>query len=43
MMAEYVALNSAMRELLPLKRLVRTVARIVTGDENVKIIIILID
>ena len=38
MMAEYVALSSAMRELLPLKRLVRTVARIVTGDENVKIV-----
>ena len=31
-------LSSAMRELLPLKRLVRTVARIVTGDENVKIV-----
>ena len=39
MMAEYVALSSAMRELLPLKRLVRTVARIVTGNENVKIVI----
>ena len=38
MMAEYVALSSAMRELLPLKRLVKTVAQIVTGDENVKIV-----
>ena len=27
-----------MRELLPLKRLVRTVAQIVTGDWNVKIV-----
>ena len=38
MMAEYVALSSVMRELLPLKRLVRTIAHIVTGDENVKIV-----
>ena len=38
MMSEYVALTSAMRELLPLKRLVKTVAQIVTGDENVKIV-----
>jgi len=35
MMAEYVALSSTMRELLPLKRLVKTVAKIVTGDDNV--------
>jgi hypothetical protein len=38
MMAEYVALSSAMRELLPLKRLVKAIASIVTGDENVKIV-----
>jgi hypothetical protein len=37
MMAEYVALSTAMRELLPLKRLVKTIAKIVTGDENIKI------
>ena len=37
-MAECVALSSAMRELLPLDRLVRTVARIETGDEDVKIV-----
>ena len=37
MMAEYVALSTAMRELLPLKRLVKTIAKVVTGDENVKI------
>jgi hypothetical protein len=36
MMAECVALSSAMREMLPLKRLVRTIAKVVTGDENVK-------
>jgi hypothetical protein len=36
MMAEYVALSSAMRELLPLKRLVKTIAKVVTGDDNVK-------
>ena len=35
MMAEYVALSTAMRELLPLKRLVKTIAKVVTGDENV--------
>jgi hypothetical protein len=37
MMAEYVALSTAMRDLLPLKRLVKTVAKVVTGDENVKV------
>ncbi len=37
MMAEYVALSSAMRDLLPLKRLVKTVAKVVTGDENVRV------
>ena len=36
MMAEYVALSSAMREMLPLKQLVKLVAKTVTGDENVK-------
>ena len=35
MMAECVALSSAMRELLPLKRLVKTIAKIVTGDDNI--------
>ncbi len=38
MMAEYVALSSAMREMLPLKRMVKLVAKTVTGDENVKMI-----
>ena len=37
MMAEHVALSSAMRELLPLKRLVKTIAKIVTGNDKVKI------
>ena len=37
MMAEYVALSSAMRDMLPLKRLVKTIAKVVTGDANVKI------
>jgi len=37
MMAEYVALSTAMRDLLPLKRLVKTIAKVVTGDDNVKI------
>ena len=36
MMAEYVALSTAMREMLPLKRLVKLIAKVVTGDENVK-------
>jgi hypothetical protein len=38
MMAEYVALSAAMRDLLPLKRLVKTVAKVVTGDDNVKVV-----
>ena len=38
MMAEYVALSTAMRELLPLKRLVKAIAKIVTGDDDVKIV-----
>jgi hypothetical protein len=37
MMAEYVALSTAMRELLPLKRLVRTIAGIITGDDKIKV------
>ena len=37
MMAEYVALSSAMRELLPLKRLVKKVAKFVSGDSHVKV------
>ena len=37
MMAEYVALSSAMRDRLPFKRLVNTVAKVVTGDDNMKI------
>jgi len=37
MMAEYVALSSAMRDMLPLKRLVKTVAKVVTGDDNVEV------
>ena len=38
MMAEYVALSSAMRELLPLKRLVKAVAKVVTGDDKVQVV-----
>jgi hypothetical protein len=37
MMAEYVALSASMRELLPLKRLVETIAKIVTGDPHIKV------
>ena len=37
MMAEHVALSSAMRDMLPLKRLVKAIAKVVTGDDNVKI------
>ena len=37
MMAEYVALSSAMSDMLPLKQLVKTIAKVVTGDENVVI------
>ena len=39
MMAEYVALSQAMRDMLPLKRLVKEIASIVTGDEDVKIVL----
>jgi hypothetical protein len=35
MMAEYVALSSAMREMLPLKRLVESIAKVVTQNANV--------
>jgi len=38
MMAEYVALSAAMREMLPLKRLVKAVAKVVTGDDNVQML-----
>ena len=37
MMAEYVALSTAMRDMLPLKRLVETISKVVTGDEKVKV------
>ena len=37
MMAEYGALSSAMRDMQPLKQLVKTIAKVVTGDENVVI------
>ena len=37
MMVEYVALSSAMRDMLPLKRLVQSVAEVVTGDKNVQV------
>jgi hypothetical protein len=37
MMAEYVALSSAMRDMLPLKRMVKAVAKVITGDDQVKI------
>ena len=36
MMAEYVALSTAMRDMLPLKRLVKTVAKVVTGKDDVR-------
>jgi len=32
-----VALSAAIRELLPLKRLVKTVAKVVTRNDNVKV------
>ena len=38
MMAEYVALSQAMRDMLPLKRLVKEVAKVVTGNENVRVV-----
>jgi hypothetical protein len=37
MMAECVALSTAMRDMLPLKTLVKTIAKVVTGDDNVEI------
>ena len=36
-MAEYVALSTAMRDMLPLKRLVKTVAKVVTGKDDVRV------
>ena len=38
MMAEYVALSQAISNLLPLKRLVKEVAKVVTGNENVRVV-----
>ena len=38
MMAEYVALSQAMRDMLPLKRLVKEIAQVVTGEEEVKVV-----
>ena len=37
MHAEYVALSTAMWDMLPLKNLVKAVAKVVTGDDNVKV------
>ena len=37
MMAEYVALSTAMRDMLPLKRMIKAVAKVVTGDSNVTV------
>ena len=37
MHAEYVALSMAMCKMLPLKTLVKTVAKVITGDDNVKV------
>ena len=37
MKAEYVALSTAMRDMLPLNRLVKPIAKVVTGDDNVKV------
>ena len=37
-MAEYMALSTAMRDMLPLKRLVKTIVKVITGDDNVKVI-----
>ena len=36
MMAEYVALSSVMREMLPLKRMVKAIAKTVTGNDDVQ-------
>jgi len=35
MMAEYVALSTAMRDMLPLKRLVKEVSKVIAGKDNV--------
>ena len=37
MMAKDVALSTAMRDMLPLKRLVKAIAKVVTGDDNGKV------
>ena len=37
MMSEYVALSSAMRDMLPLKRMVKAVAKVVTGNDDVQV------
>ena len=39
MMAEYVALSQAMRDMLPLKRLVKEIARVVTGNDEVDVVL----
>ncbi len=38
MMAEYIALSQSMHEMLPLKTLVKTVAKVVTGKDNVELV-----
>ena len=38
MMAEYVALSTAMRDMLPLKRLVKAAAKVVSGTEDVQVV-----
>jgi hypothetical protein len=38
MMAEYVALSTAMRDMLPLKAMVEAVAKAVTGDDTVDVV-----
>jgi hypothetical protein len=37
MMSEYVALSSAMRDMLPLKRMIQAVAKVVTGNDDVQV------
>jgi hypothetical protein len=38
MMAEYVALSSAMRDMLPLRTMVKEVAKAVTGEDTVQVV-----
>lgn len=38
MMAEYVALSTAMRDMLPLREMVKTVAKSITGDDTVEVV-----